>query len=279
MENQKPKIIALLILGVFLLAACAPAPQFTTSQELRVETQAAFEEPAETETAIEEPIDPEEDIEGSLGAETSTGEPSDTDLTEIAEEPLQSDLETSSSNNGLTEDEIAGLVFMREEEKLAHDVYLGLYDLWGLSIFQNIADSEQTHTDAVKRLLDTYNIPDPADTSPIGTFVDNDLQEMYDELMAIGAQSLGDALKVGAAVEEIDILDLQAYLEKTQNDAIRGVYENLLRGSENHLRAFTNTLERQTGEVYQPQYLLQEDYEGIVSSGPTRGRRGKGNRP
>lgn len=49
---------------------------------------------------------------------------------------------------------------MREEEKLARDVYLTFGEKWGLTLFTNIAKSEQTHTDAVKTLLDRYEIKD-----------------------------------------------------------------------------------------------------------------------
>ena len=174
----------------------------------------------------------------------------------------------------LSEEEINSLVFMREEEKLAHDVYVAMYDLWGLPLFQNIAKSEQTHMDAIKGLLDTYNIPDPADNSLTGVFQDSDLQSLYDELVDLGAKSLSDALKVGAAIEEIDILDLQESLEFVNNNAVRQVYENLLKGSENHLRAFTNTLEKETGEVYTPQYLSEDAYDEIVSSPANRGTQG-----
>lgn len=101
----------------------------------------------------------------------------------------------------LSEAEIAGLVYMREEEKLAQDVYLALYAEWGLPIFQNIANSEQTHTDAVKTLLDRYGVEDPAVETAAGEFVNADLQALYDQLTALGEQSLGDALKVGATIE------------------------------------------------------------------------------
>ncbi|MDF1520796.1 MAG: DUF2202 domain-containing protein [Brevefilum sp.] len=199
--------------------------------------------------------------------------------TEIAETSGQASTESVDLASGLTDDEIAGLVYMREEEKLAKDVYLGLYDFWGLNIFQNIAGSEQTHTDAVKNLLDMFDIEDPADASPTGVFVNADLQNLYDDLMVVGAKSIGDALKVGAAIEEIDILDLQEYLESAQNEEIRRVYQNLLRGSENHLRAFTSILEQQTSEIYKPQYMSQTDYDAVVTGSSSRGGRGRGNRP
>lgn len=69
--------------------------------------------------------------------------------------------------------------------------------------------------------------------------------------MTQGSQSLADALKVGVAIEEIDILDLQTRLAQTDNADIELVYGNLLKGSHNHLRAFTSTLQRQTGEMYE----------------------------
>ncbi len=164
----------------------------------------------------------------------------------------------------LSEIEAEGLLLMREEEKLARDVYTELYSVWGLPLFQNIAGSEQAHMDAVKVLLDVYDLPDPAQEQP-GSFTNPELQALYDELVTSGRESLAQALKVGAAIEEIDILDLQEQLAQTDNLDIQQVYNNLLRGSENHLRAFTKTLQTQTGETYQPQYMSAADYQAIVS--------------
>jgi len=42
-------------------------------------------------------------------------------------------------------DEVKWLRFMREEEKLARDVYLKLFDTWKLTVFSRIARSEQRH--------------------------------------------------------------------------------------------------------------------------------------
>jgi hypothetical protein len=272
-NNHKIITMAVLLASIFLLGACTLADQDEASKILQVEDKTISDE--EPEVLIQEAIEPLEVIEtNDVKENLITDNPS-----EIEETSDQASIESAEPGSGLTDDEIAGLIFMREEEKLAKDVYLGLYDLWGLNIFQNIASSEQTHTDAVKNLLDLFDIEDPADNSPTGVFANEDLQKLYDDLMVIGAQSLGDALKVGGAIEEIDILDLQEYLETPQNDEIRRVYQNLLSGSENHLRAFTSTLEQQTGEIYKPQYMSQADYDAIVTSSSSRGGRGRGNRP
>jgi hypothetical protein len=180
----------------------------------------------------------------------------------------------SPANGELSEAEAAGLIFMREEEKLARDVYLKLYDHWGLPIFQKISKSEQTHTEAVKFLLDSYGLEDPVIGDEIGVFSNPDLQALYDQLVIQGSQSLSEALKVGATIEEIDLLDLEERLAQTDHADIQRVYENLHDGSRNHLRAFVSTLERQSGENYIPQYLSADAYDAILSSGIQRGGQG-----
>jgi hypothetical protein len=174
----------------------------------------------------------------------------------------------------LSSDESAALLYMREEEKLAHDVYVTLYAQWGLPIFQNISQSEQSHTDAVKVMIDRYGLQDPA-SSEVGAFSDATLQELYNTLVSQGSQSPAESLKVGAAIEEIDILDLQMRLAETDNADVQQVFNNLMTASYNHLRAFVNTLSTQTGEVYQPKYLSAEAYQAILA-GTTGGGNGRG---
>ena len=120
-------------------------------------------------------------------------------------------------------------------------------------------------------LLDRYDISDPAAGNDLGKFTDAKLQALYDQLVAQGSKSVADALKVGAAIEEIDILDLQERLAETDNAAIEQVYENLLAGSENHLRAFVSNLKARTGETYAPQYLSQAAYNAIVTASGSQG--------
>ncbi len=184
---------------------------------------------------------------------------------------------TGSETTGLadlSDEEIEGILFMREEEKLARDVYQALFDLWGQPVFQNIADSEQAHMDAVKGLIDRYGLDDPVAGNGQGEFTNQDLQALYDELIATGSESLASALRVGAAIEEIDILDLQEHIGETNAADVVHVYENLLRGSRNHLRAFVSTLERQAGEIYAPQYLDDGAYDDIISGTVETGGRG-----
>ncbi|MGW8226925.1 MAG: DUF2202 domain-containing protein [Anaerolineales bacterium] len=167
------------------------------------------------------------------------------------------------------------LIFMREEEKLAKDVYLAMYEQWGLPIFLNISSSEQSHTEAIKSLLDGYNMADPA-SDELGVFTKPDLQVLYNDLVAQGSQSSADALRVGATIEEIDILDLQERLAQTENSDIQRVFNNLLQGSSNHLRAFTSTLSTQTGTTYQPQFMSTDDFQAIIDGANVGNGQGRG---
>lgn len=161
--------------------------------------------------------------------------------------------------------EAAAIAFMREEEKLARDVYLNLYDAWGQNIFANIAESEQQHTDATLRLIQKYGLVDPAEGKLEGEFTDPNLQGLYDMLVAQGSASNTDALIVGATIEDLDIYDLQEQLHVVDNEDITQVFENLMRGSRNHLRAFHDRLV-DVGIIYVPQYISQQEYDDIVNS-------------
>jgi hypothetical protein len=163
-----------------------------------------------------------------------------------------------------------GLVWMREEEKLARDVYITLYDTWNLRVFSNISQSEQTHTEAIRDLLVKYDITDPVADDTVGVFQNADLQELYDSLVTQGSVSELEAMKVGALIEDLDIADLDRYLAEVDNEDITLVYENLQRGSRNHLRAFMSQVES-FGGSYDSQYISQADFDAILSSEREKG--------
>jgi len=170
------------------------------------------------------------------------------------------------SKNGLSDSEVSGLLYMREEEKLAHDVYAIFYSLYETQNFQNISQSELTHTEVIKTLIDRYGLTDPA-SGKMGVFTNPDLQVLYNDLIPPGGQSFAEVLKVGVAIEEVDILDLQEYLAQTDNEDLQTVYKNLLLGSENHLRAFVSRYSTEAGEIYTPQYLSLEAFQAIINAG------------
>jgi hypothetical protein len=142
----------------------------------------------------------------------------------------------------LTADEVSWLQYMREEEKLARDVYLALYAKWKMPIFSTIAASEQKHMDATKALLDRYGVTDPAAGNGPGVFDNEEIQKLYSSLMEKGFLSKKDALEVGVIIEETDIDDLTSALGLTSHTDITITYTNLRLGSYNHLSAFNSQL-------------------------------------
>jgi hypothetical protein len=164
---------------------------------------------------------------------------------------------------------------MREEEKLAHDVYLTLGTKWNLPVFTNIAGSEQTHTDAVKALLVHYGITDPVTGASIGVFTNPALQKLYSDIVATGEKSLVSALSVGVTIEDLDIHDLEKRIVQTNTADIKAVYENLMKGSRNHMRSFYGQLTSRGGS-YQVQYITATEFAEIVGSAKETGGNGSG---
>jgi hypothetical protein len=168
----------------------------------------------------------------------------------------------------LSEADALGIKYLREEEKLARDVYLTLGETWGAPIFANIAQAESRHMAAVAQLIDNYGLDDPVGENGRGVFDDPVLAGLYGQLVAEGSKSLEDAYKVGATIEELDINDLRT--ASAENADVERLYEVLESGSSNHLRAFDARIEA-AGETYEAKYLSQTEYDAIADSAMARG--------
>ena len=169
-------------------------------------------------------------------------------------------------NNEVTKNESSGLTYMREEEKLARDVYDSMYAKWDVNPFGNIRQSERVHMDRMKTLMTRYEVKDPVEATgdKPGVFKTAVLQKVYNDLVKSGTASLTDALKAGAKIEELDIADLDERIAQTKKEDILTAYKFLRMGSENHLRAFVRRLKTQ-GVDYQPEILKKEIFDAIIS--------------
>lgn len=163
----------------------------------------------------------------------------------------------------LTDNEKEDLLFLREEEKLARDVYLFSSAKYGTQIFANISWSEQKHMGEVLNLLTKYGVPDPA-SKDTGVFSNAVLQQLYTDLTSKSNKSLGDALEVGATIEDLDIYDIKSNMERTDKLDLLDVYDKLQCGSRNHMRAYYTQLNNE-GITYKPQYLSQDELDEILA--------------
>jgi hypothetical protein len=196
----------------------------------------------------------------------------------------------SLTDTALSEEAKAELFFMIEEETLAGDLYAAFAEEFGGRVFLNIEGAERRHEGALREVL-RLKYPDlTVGTGTVGKFENEDLQTLYDTLLAEGLVSYEAALRVGALVEETDIQDLKEAIAITADEGLVCIFENLLRGSENHLRGFSRQL-AQLDATYTPQVITPEEYAAYLESSSScmqgqggqgnnakRGKRGKGNK-
>ncbi len=172
--------------------------------------------------------------------------------------------EIDNVDNTLSRQEIEDLQFLKEEEKLARDVYLFSYDLYGHKIFQNIANSEQSHMNSVSEIMKKYGLKDLS-LAERGKFSNAVLQGLYVDLTSLASRSMEEALIVGATIEDLDINDLNTFIENTNHSDVEVMYNKLNCGSRNHLRAYIKNL----GNInvpYDPQFISIEEFNGIINN-------------
>lgn len=173
----------------------------------------------------------------------------------------------SQSVTALSTQEKNDIIFMREEEKLARDVYDSMYNKWQVNPFGNIRKSERVHMDKMKALIDMFTLEDPVikTNDEPGKFMNATLQQYYHQMVAEGSNSLVNALMVGARIEEIDIKDLNEKIALTKDAAITETYKQLINASHNHLRAFVRRLKSE-GVIYTPSFLNETTFNSILSN-------------
>jgi len=183
---------------------------------------------------------------------------------------------TAINAQSISENEKAGILQMREEEKMARDVYQTLNEKWDQMPFVHISESEINHMAQMKMLIDKYQLKDPVEKNgdKRGAFDNQVLKTLYEELTLSGKVGLESAFRAGAKVEEVDIRDLKEAMTKTSNEEIKQTYAYLIRVSENHLRAFARNLKRMN-VIYSPIVLSTEEFDKIINAGNVVGP-GKG---
>lgn len=177
---------------------------------------------------------------------------------------LQAELASFPMAPSLLATEREGLLWMREDERLARDVYVALARRWGTGPFAAMAGAKETHIEAVRLLIDRYGVGDPEPATMAGRYADPAIGLLHQELVTTGSASFVDGLKVGARIEERTIVDLLARASAHPDFAM--VYAELERASRNHLRALVHQIERD-GAHYAPTRLAQSVYDRIIGSG------------
>jgi len=174
------------------------------------------------------------------------------------------------STADLTADEIEFVYAVREDEKVARDLYTLFFEKYSLKVFSTIAKSESNHMRAVEILLDYYEIDFPI-PGAYGVFEDSARQTIYDSLVIKGSTAL-EGFRVMAQMEEECVISYRNVLADITNSNIKIVIENLGKASENHFKAAIRQVTA-LGGTYSPKYMTQEEYNAIIAKGFEQGKR------
>lgn len=201
---------------------------------------------------------------GLLAACSPMDVPGDTAFRDASSSPF-GDASADATRVGCAPGLATDLCMLREEEKLARDVYTALFASTSINVFENIARSEQMHTDAVAAQLAMRGIPDPVTDDTPGVFQAPAFQALYASLTLEGRMSDVAALRVGATIEDLDLRDIQEMRARTSDAAALALYDNLACGSRNHMRSFAGQLESR-GERYEAAYVTPAELAAILAS-------------
>jgi len=174
------------------------------------------------------------------------------------------------STADLTADEIEFIYAVREDEKVARDLYFSFFGTFGLKPFENIGKAEDNHIKATEKLFDYYEIDYPA-LSENGKFENAIRQKLFDSLLLKGTPEL-EAFKVMAMLEESNIVEYGEVLKTIANPNIKIVIENLARASANHFKAAIRQITA-LGGTYTPALMTQEQYRAVIAIGFEKGKR------
>jgi hypothetical protein len=150
----------------------------------------------------------------------------------------------ASSTSTLTQPLQDSIQYMYNEEGLAYDIYLSLYQIYPLQQLQNIAlNSESKHQEAVNQLAIKYALN--LVPSSAGIYEVEAIDELYDTLYQKGVDSEQDALEVGCMVEVVDIDDLNTFISQAQASNapdVVAIFDYLRKGSYKHYWEFDSAL-------------------------------------
>lgn len=163
----------------------------------------------------------------------------------------------------LTADETEFLYAIREDEKIAHDVYAAFSALYpAAKTISKIMTAESSHISAAEAVLDYYEIEYPP-LSDTGIFEDADRQALYNDLITKGT-TLIKAYGTMALMEEETVYAYKSIQNQLTNSNLSLLLSQLIKASSNHLRATVRQVVK-LGGSYSPAYLSDEEYQTIIN--------------
>ena len=159
------------------------------------------------------------------------------------------------------------ILYLVEQEKLAHDFYRSLDTMWVTDIFNRVANEEFEHVGKLSAVAAELmiNVPNHFNEYPVGQFIDNKLRHLYAELMTAANFSLEDAYRTSANLEERKMVDLKMALKEPNFELENLTYKALLIGSEDNFKVFIRAL-NEMNSGYTPILMSPSEFEALTKN-------------
>ena len=161
----------------------------------------------------------------------------------------------------------AVIMYLVEQEKLAHDFYRSLDTMWVTDIFNRVANEEYEHVGKLSAVAAELmiSVPNHFNEYPMRQFIDNKLRHLYAELMISANFSLEDAYRTSANLEERKMVDLKMALKEPNFELENLTYKALLIGSEDNFKAFIRAL-NEMNSGYTPILMSPSEFEALTKN-------------
>lgn len=159
------------------------------------------------------------------------------------------------------------VLYLIEQEKLAHDLYSVLDTIWVTEIFNRLSGDERNHMEKLNAVAVDFMmvVPNHFNEYLPGQYINENLRHLYHDLLLDANLSLEDAYRTCANLEERKILDLRAALKQPNFELETLTYKALLIGAEDNFKLFLRALlEMNAG--YQPIHFSNSEFEALTKN-------------
>ena len=137
--------------------------------------------------------------------------------------------DSKNSSENLSGQELQGLVFLAEKQKLHRDFYLTTFDITKNKLFEQLYLSDQQSMDLISAMLEKYGEEKLILNLSTGDFILADIQHEYDVSIQSNEKGLDQTLATAIQLEKNMSNDIQMYLDQVVgNDDIVLLYNDML---------------------------------------------------
>lgn len=158
-------------------------------------------------------------------------------------------------SENLSGQELQGLIYIVEIQKLQRDIYMALDERNINPIFNELYLADAKSLDEISATIEAYGQENPVLDRNVGDFRRTEVQALYDEFTYTVNNNLIEMLTFAVRMEEGTVDDISEFMEQVDgNEDIRQLYTDLLTGSYIQLNALNDEIKKtRTGIMPMPE--------------------------